>query len=262
MFIAEADPAHIGNVWRCVRAMFVRAADMIGAVPALAVLAALTRVRQRQIASRIALVEVIVRKLIFIQAAQMRRDEHCAAQDSRLPRLEIVTPAAPGWSARCRARIPPSPKLRRTRRAGSPRSNLAPFDPNQPETWRARFKLAPPRDPLARAESSAPRIRALWGATPAPPPPGARPAPGHPAPALLRLALRFEALRRAIADPTPYARRLATTLPRLWRRFPAAAAHYAVATSRPHRCEEGDPRLIVEVIALALLVAPLFVNSS
>jgi hypothetical protein len=76
------------------------------------------------------------------------------------------------------------------------------------------------------------------------------------------LALRFEALRRAIADPTPLARKLARTLPRLCRRYRDAALRYAVATARPYRSDQGDPRLIVEVMALALLVVPIFANSS
>jgi len=251
MFITEADPAHIANIWQRVRAMFVRASNIVGAVPALAALAALTRARRIEIASSIALVEAIVRKLIFIQAAQIQHAERKAAQASRLPRLEIVTPSPPGWSAGLRPACAPAVV----------RSNPQPFHPNQPETWRVRFKLAPPRDPQARAESRAPRIRALWGATPAPPP-RARPAPHRLTPAPLRLALRFEALRRAIADPAPHARRLARVLPRLCRRYRAAAERYAIATPRPHRRDEGDPRLIVEAIAVALVVAPLFLNSS
>lgn len=222
MFITKADPVHIANVWQRVRAMFVRVADIVGAIPALAMCVALTSARRREIVSSIALVESILRKLIFIEAAKQCRAES-----------KITTPPSPSWSA-----------------AGPSRAKA--FDPTQPQFWRVRFKLAPP-DLYAREKSRAPRR--LWGATPS----ASQPAPRTPEP--LRLALRFEALRRAIADPAPHVRRLARILPRLCRRYHHAAERYAIAPARPSRCDPGDPRLIVEVIALALCVAPQFLNS-
>ena len=242
------DPASIANIWTRVRSMFVRVSDIVGAIPALARLTLLWPSRQREIASAIALVETIVRKLIFIEAAEMQRSEP-------------VTPSPKSWSAGLRpasfAKAPAKPACA----AGATRPNPSAFDPAQPHTWRVRFKLCPPRDPLACSESRGPRIRALWGPSPPPPLPAPK-AKRRITPAPLRLAQRFEALRRAIADPLPLARKLARILPRLCRRYPRAAERYATATAHPHRTDEGDPRLIIDAMVLALVAAPSFVNSS
>lgn len=253
------DPASIANIWTRVRSMFVRVSDIVGAIPALARLTLLHPSRQREIASAIALVETIVRKLIFIEAAEMQRNQ--PDQASRPPRLEPVTPSPKSWSAGLRlassAKAPAKPACA----AGATRPSPPAFDPTQPHTWRVRFKLCSPRDPLACSESRGPRIRALWGPSPPPPLPAPK-AKRRITPAPLRLAQRFEALRRAIADPLPLARKLARILPRLCRRYPQAAERYATATAHPHRTDEGDPRLIIDAIVLALVAAPSFVNSS
>lgn len=254
------DPASIANIWTRVRSMFVRVSDIVGAIPALARLTLLWPSRQREIASAIALVETIVRKLIFIEAAEMQRNQ--PDQASRPPRLEHIAPLAAGWSAGLRpASSANAPANAECAREGT-RPNPSAFDPAQPHTWRVRFKLCPPRDPLARSERRAPRIRALWGPSPPPPPLPAPKAKRRITPAPLRLAQRFEALRRAIADPLPLARKLARILPRLCRRYPQAAERYATATAHPHRTDEGDPRLIIDAMVLALVAAPSFVNSS
>ena len=251
------DPASIANIWTRVRSMFVRVSDIVGAIPALARLTLLWPSRQREIASAIALVETIVRKLIFIEAAEMQRNQ--PDQASRPPRLEPVTPLSAGWSAGLR---PAEALAKPACAAGAARPDLPGFDPTRPHTWRVRFKLCPPRDPLARSERRAPRIRALWGPSPPPPPLPAPKAKRRITPAPLRLAQRFEALRRAISDPLPLARKLARILPRLCRRYPQAAERYATATAHPHRTDEGDPRLIIDAMVLALVAAPSFVNSS
>ena len=257
MIITEAAP--IANLWTRVRSMFVRMSDIVGAIPALALLSVLRPSRRREIASAIALVETIVRKLILIEAAEIQRNQ--PDQAARPPRLEPVALFAAGWSAGLRpASCAQAPANAEYAREGT-RSSPPTFDPTQPHTWRVRFKLGAPRDPLACRESRAPRIRALWG----PSPPPAEPAPTAErriTPAPLRLAQRFEALRRAIADPLPLARKLARLLPRLCRRYPAAAERYVIATARPHRTDEGDPRLIIDAMVLALSAAPSFVNSS
>ncbi len=249
MPVTEANPATIANLWQRLRAMMTRTSFIVGALPALAALASLTRARRREIACCITRLEAIARKLIFVAAAELHRAERDDAKPARGPLLKIVTPAPPSCSA----------GLRLAKAEGA---RVKSFDPTQPETWRVRFSLAPPRDEAAVPESRAPRIRALWGPTPTPPPQCAPSPPRDIATAPLRLALRFEALRRVIADPAPYARRLARLLPRLCRRFSGAAERYAVAIGRPYAGDEGDPRLMLEAIALAMVVAPLFVNSS
>lgn len=78
----------------------------------------------------------------------------------------------------------------------------------------------------------------------------------------MRLAMRFEALRRVLADPVPHIRRLAQVVPRLCRRNAYAATRYASETARPYHSDERDPRLIIDAMALALAAAPAFLNSS
>lgn len=245
MSITEADPATIAACWRRVRAMFARAAESIGAVGRLARLVSLAPARRRAIAGCIGLIETIVRKLLLVEAAALRTAEQSAPRADRGPRFEIVM-------------RPAAPEARRTTAGSTAKAHA--FDPAQPHTWRVRFQLAPPRDRRAVAACNAPRIRALWG--PSPPPPPSRQTAAVITPAPLRLALRMEALRRVIADPAPHARRLLRALPRLCRRNSEAAISYAIATARPHWVDPGDGRLIVEVMALAMSVAPLFSNTS
>lgn len=256
MPVTEANPATIANLWQRLRSMMTRASVVVGALPALAALASLTRDRRREIACCITRLEAIARKLIFVAAAELHRAERDGAKPARGPLMEIVTLAPPSWSAGLRPAL--SAEAKSQYAPGGARAKS--FDPTLPETWRVRFSLAPPRDEAAVPESRAPRIRALWGPTPTPPPASSQPRDIAPAPR--RLALRFEALRRVIADPAPYARRLARLLPRLCRRFSSAVARYAVAIGRPYAGDEGDPRLMLEAIALALAAAALFVNSS
>lgn len=248
MSTTEADPATIANLWRRLRSMMARAVFVVGPLPALAVLASLTRRRHREIASCITRLEAIARKLILVAAAELHRAERDGAKPKQHPHLEIVA-ASPRISAEARRA-----------QAGGARSHLQSFDPAQPETWRVRFKLAPPRDDAAVSESRAPRIRALWGPTLAPPQ-RATSQLRDVTPAPMRLAQRFEALRRVVADPAPYARRLARILPRLCRRLSSAAERYAIAIPRSYAGDAGDPRLMIEAMALAMCVAPVFVSS-
>jgi hypothetical protein len=122
-----------------------------------------------------------------------------------------------------------------------------------------RFALKPPRDP--RLCKQRPRIRALWGDYVEPPKPPPRTNHSTKSPAL-RLAMRFEAVRRVLANPAPHVKRLALLMPRLCRRDRDAPMRYATETAHPHRSDDIDPRLIVEAMGLALTAAPLFHNSS
>jgi hypothetical protein len=136
------------------------------------------------------------------------------------------------------------------------------LDRAHPETWPARFALAPPRDPRLLPESRAPRIRALWGPTPPPPPPPPPRAPRRAGEPALRFAFRLEALRRVLADPVPHAQRLARIFQRLSRRYPEAAQRFAIAPARPCVSDPVDPRLIVEVLAQAITAAPVLADTS
>jgi hypothetical protein len=77
-----------------------------------------------------------------------------------------------------------------------------------------------------------------------------------------RLVQKFEAIQRAIEAPQPYIQRLARLLHRRCRSDPHAAERCALAPARPYRVDPRDPGLVVEAIALALLAAPAFVNTS
>jgi hypothetical protein len=225
----STDPSAIAALWSRARAMFARAAAIIGSAQTLAAITSLTRARRREIAGWLGLAESIVRKLIFAEAAGLER----APAPSHAPR-----------AAAAKDRV----------------KSTNPIDLNQPSTWPARFALAPPRDPFAVPESRAPRIRALWGSSLPPSPPAHPPKRGTPTP--LRLAFRLEALRRVFNDPAPYARRLARIFHRLNRRHPEAAQRYAIATAHPRAVDPGDPRLIVESIAAAITAAPTLANTS
>jgi hypothetical protein len=133
------------------------------------------------------------------------------------------------------------------------------FDAAKPETWRVRFALKPPRDP--RLCKQRPRIRALWGDYIEPPKPPPRTSHSKTPPAL-RLAMRFEAVRRVLANPTRHVSRLARLMLQLCRRDSHAPMRYATDSARPHWSDAVDPRLIVEAMGLALSAAPLFQNSS
>ncbi len=225
--------------------MFARARAVIGEPVAIAAHATLTRETKRDIAGWLARLESIVRKLLLAVAAGLVQDKrHDAARGALLIWRASRTATAPEHNKR-------TPESARQRN----------FDLAQPETWPARFALAPARDPRAVPDRQAPRIRALWGATPpaaAPSPP----APKHATEPALRFALRLEALRRVLADPLPHAQRLARIFARLSRRYPEAAPRFAIAPARPCLADPDDPRLIIEAIAAALTAAPVLADTS
>jgi hypothetical protein len=244
--MSNTDP--LPTLWLRLRAMFVRASESIGAPQTLARLGALSRQRRHEIGCWIARLECIARKLLFAEASALHhtssfRTRACAIRN-------------PGANALFRAATP---------NADKPCPRRAEIDLTQPTTWPALFKLAPPRDTLAVPESRAPRIRALWGAhTPPPPPPTSAAARTTPqtTPMAVQFAFRIEALRRVLENPAPHARRLARVLHRLKPRFPEAPARYAIIAPRPYAPDAGDPRLMIECLALAITAAEIFLNSS
>jgi hypothetical protein len=218
--------------------MCVRAVEAIGEPASLAVRSGLSRATKHGIAGWLARLESIVRKLLFALATA------------------LLSETRPSPQAQVRA-SPPRANNARSRAQASRAIDLS-----APQTWSTRFALAPPHDPRAVPESRAPRIRALFGPTPPAPPPPAEPRARHITEPALRFAFRLEALKRVLADPLPYARRVARIFSRLLRRYPEAAHRYAVAPARPHASDEGDPRLIIDVLSLAMAAAHLFPNTS
>jgi len=241
--MSNIDP--LPALWLRLRSMFARASESIGAPHMLARLGALSRQRQHEIGCWIARLECIARKLLFAEASGL---QPCSSFRTRASAIRN-----PGANA--------APLRSATPRDDTPCQRATEIDPTQPHTWPARFKLAPPRDTLAVPESRAPRIRALWGSHAPPPTPPAR-AAAQPTPMAVQFAFRVEALRRVLENPAPHVRRLARVLHRLTRRFPEAPVRYAVITARPYAPDAGDPRLIIECIALAIAAAQIFLNSS
>lgn len=237
-----SDPSAQAALWTRARSMFARAIEAIGEPSTIAAKAALTRQTKYDIAGWLGRLESIVRKLLLALAAALF-DE--ARQSGKA--------GARGLRPRH------APEVQAHASQARPEAARSDFNLAAPETWPARFALAPPRDPHAVPESRAPRIRALWGPTPAPLPPAPVRAESRVTEPALRFALRFEALKRVLADPIPYATRLARVMRRLVRRYPSAADRYAIAPARPCVSDEGDPRLIIDAITAAMFGAPALV---
>jgi hypothetical protein len=235
-------------LWTRARASFVRAVDAIGAPAAIAAIDALTHTLRRTIAGCVLRLEHVVRKLLLAEAAALK--------------------SSPAWTASPPARIGAalerrSAALRAACAAGAARSNASKLDPSRPETWPARFSFALPRDPLAVPEARAPHVRALWGATPTPPPSPARPKPrSEEDTSALRLARRFEALRRVLENPIPHAERLARVLTRVVRRFPEIARRFFAAPARTNDFDREDHRLGLDAMTAAFHAPEAFADSS
>lgn len=229
--------------------MLDRARDAVGGAHTVAAFAALESARQRLILGWLALIETITRKLLFAEAASLVCAERAAA--ARGPRIELVP------LKRNAIRLIDSPSPDEGAACSPGPINAVIRDHAAPESWRVSFALKPP---LNRCKN-APRIRALWGAAPARQTPPSRTECSE-TPAPLRLAMRFEALRRVLADPAPHIRRLARLLPRLCRHNAYAATRYASEAARPYHSDERDPRLIIDAMALALAAAHVFFDSS
>lgn len=229
-----ADPSpFITPLWERARAMLARVLAVFGGSAAIAAIALLTPRLRRDIVARIAPLEHVVRKLLFVEAAKYA---HLAATGA--PRRGF--PHASDAAAR--------PAL----------------DLSQPETWPARFALAPPRDPLLVPDARAPRIRSFEPFPVIRPPRESRrtrraQAPAQPA---FKLARRLEALRRVLSKPAPHARRLARHFARVRRRYPEAPSRYAAAPSRTGAYDPDDPRLGLECHGCAFAAASAFADSS
>jgi hypothetical protein len=206
-----ADP--ISALWTSLRSWLADALDECG--PPAEVAAALARKARAAIRRRLAALETLLMKLLLIEAVRRTPDWRAPSAACR---------AKPGASGAAKAAAPARAKE----------------DQSNPGTWRVRFRLRIPRDPQrpppARPRDiGGPRIRDLgrpllvrdiWREQAR----RALIARLHPKPdaaadqrraeaKALKLARRFEALRRVIADP----RRAVAALVRKLRALAAAA---------------------------------------
>lgn len=243
-------------LWTRARAMFARALAVLGAISAIAARRTLTPEVRRQIVAWLAPLEHIVRKLLLAEAAALRQSAKA---------YRTVDEVKPALCVQSRDRV-------QTQRTAQPSNSLPSggserlpkqIDLSHPETWTARFSFAAPRDPLSVPESRAPRIRALWGATPppAPPPPRLQRAVSA-ADAPFRLARRLEAIRRVLENPLPHAERLARLLARAVRRFPEIVRRYLHAPARGNGYDKADPRLSVDALRTAWNAPEVITDSS
>lgn len=240
-----APPPSPSPIWDRLRATFERVIAAVGAPAAIALLSLSTRRARYNIVRQLLTLECLVRRLLLAEAAALAPPEA-----ERGPRLITIPIRAPGLVT------PLNHAPRRTSRS-SPR----PIDPARPETWSAQFTLSLPRDPGVPLDRNAPRIRALWGASapPAPPPPPRR---RDRRSASFLLARRFEAIRRVLNDPAPYARRLAFAQRRAMARSPEVARSYALASPRRPSYDPYDERLGIDILSLAFVAREAFSNTS
>jgi hypothetical protein len=228
------EPPTLPQLWRRLRAMFGRAVDELGPPSSIAAMPILPRALGRELAGWLALMETILRKLLLAEAVQLSPSAHLPAEASA--KAQVKRNAA-------RAGLKPPPPSE-------------PPDPFRPHTWRTRFSLAPPRQPywsdappVPRAASARRRDPFLDGRL------------VKRRDLSLRLAMRFETLRRVIEDPAPHARRMAALLRRRALADPGAAERLAVAPVQPDFVDRLDHRLIVDAIALVFGLRPACIDS-
>lgn len=231
-------------LWERLRALFAR---VIAAIGAPAVIAALTLAPGlgAEIVRQLALVEILARKLLLADAVAL------LPPPQRGPRLVITPLRSSGLYT-----------VKPTRRRPSPRTQANAIDTTKPETWPARFALALPRDPRVVQERRVPRIRALWGDTPAPAPPPPAPAPRRRQSEAFRIARRAEALRRMLNDPAPYARRLARARGVGVARSREIITRYALRAPRRFVGDERDPRLTIDIFSAAIRAQTIWADTS
>jgi hypothetical protein len=239
-------------LWERARAMFGRALAAIGDPAAIAAIALLTHALRRDIIRRLAPLEHVVRKLLLAEAAALHRQAQDAARAAaaRGPRMQIIELRSLGLAmhAPIEARSSLSPRGEGTGRGVNPAAAVqaqttARADLGPPNTWRVSFSFAIPRDPDL-PNSRAPRIRALWGGDAKPRAHETRaPMPQQRTDSALLLARRFEAVRRVLHDPLPYARRLTQLLLRKRRSFAKVIQRYLFAPARTGDYDPDDDRL-------------------
>jgi hypothetical protein len=194
-------PDPIADLWRQARSWL---ADAVHDFSPVEVAKALAHSARTAIRRRLALIEALLMKLLLIEAAR---------HPGRTARLQARITASAGQCA-----------------PGGARSNPAPAeDPTDPSTWRVRFHLRVPQ----RRRAAPLQSRLVDRLCPKPGSEAVR------AQAKARkLARRFEALRRVIADPRRAITRLACKLAALGARAYEAARRIALAQA-PRSKHEG-----------------------
>jgi hypothetical protein len=232
MTFAQTAGDPIALLWKIARVWLADAIAAFGAPAEIATL--LARGAQNALRRRLKALEALAMKLLLAEAARIRRVTHTQSTPSAMSCATIgsacVSPRASG-NRRCEV------------------------DPADPETWRVRFALRiPPETAPQSREASGPRIRDIGPrrlvtqvlADMAARARIARMAALRTARALkpqserarakaLKLARRFEALRRMLENPVPHVRRLAHMLGAMRERAFAAARR--IAMLRPPRGE-------------------------
>jgi hypothetical protein len=244
-------------LWTRARAMFTRAVAAIGDASSIAVLKALPRMLRRQIVAWLYPLESIVRRLLIAEAAALHRADGRRTRRSSIQTVQVRSLGlAQSWTAGLQTRT--NSVVAGKCASEDARSKI---DRARPESWRASFSFALPRNPHFVPNSRAPRIRALWGPTPPEPPPRA-PRILKPGDAPFLLARRFEALRRVLADPRPYAERLARILAREVRRYSAVVRRAVLAGPRTDDFDPSDPGLSLDALGAAFDAPEAFKDTS
>ena len=219
------------HLWPIAQRLHVAMTIAIGAPGLIAAIETLTRALRRKILSWLAPMECAVRKLLLLEAQKLPR-----------PRSAPIT------------RTQRKPRL-------PARRKIFVIDPARPSTWRASFRVLIPADPTLRRlpDTHGPRIRRLtaetvreiWQDRAEEGRIAQRPArlAARRANALKRLAIRCEALRRVLEDPTRAIERLAARLFRMKGGEPQRAARRLANAPIP-RCDRGIPQSFFDAIKL------------
>jgi hypothetical protein len=203
MSLAAAHP-NSTSLWTIAEEMLSLMTLALGGPGLIAAIERITRGAKRDILDWLAPLELLVRKLLLVEAAKLPR----AAEKRSTPRA-LTLAMVKSWRQRRKPR-------------------LMPIEPNRPSTWRVTFRIALPPDPLERKrkpDHDAPHIYVLGRpslvrdimrdqAAAARKAALAQRTVARANNTLKRLAQRFEAVRRVIADPAPHALRLARLLAR------------------------------------------------
>jgi hypothetical protein len=234
---ALTDP--ITELWTTARRLLAAARAEFGTPADVAF--RITRKWRSAFKRKLTAIELLLSKLLLVEAARL----------------------SPSWSARPPARNPSPPK-----RAGGPRSRPAAdapaFDPEAPDSWRVSFRVRIPTRDEPKKRETGPRIRDLG------PPLLMRDVwkdnerrwrlaqmkrmrdranwPANAKAKAIRLARRYEAIKRLLADP----RAAVLTLARRLRKLGAGAYLAARRIARaivPRYIRERDPHVRALVAA-------------